>query len=188
VGAGVSGGYEQVDPPTPSQTYGQVNLRVTYDAGDKLQLTASGGVEVRQFDNTDQSDYISPVFNLGATYHIFDGTEIKVDGSRETFPSAVLAGQDYSSTTMTVGLRQRLLTRFFIGLTTGYENSKYFGAISGLSATRKDNYYFVQPSIDVALTRYWSWGIFYSRRQNNSADDTYSFENTQYGLRTLIKF
>ena len=188
IGIGVNGGLELVDPPTPDQTFEQANLRLTYEAAGKLSFTGLGGVEVRQFGNTSAGQYISPVFALGATYRPFDGTELSLDALRQTAPSAILVGQDFSTTSVSAGVHQRFLRRFRLGFSVGYENAQYFSAISGVNATRKDNYYFVEPTIDIALTRYWAWGAFYLRRQNDTADGSYSFYDSQIGLRSIFKF
>jgi hypothetical protein len=81
-----------------------------------------------------------------------------------------------------------LFRRIRLGLSAGYENAQYISAITGANATRKDNYYFVQPNVDFALTRYWSWGAFYLRRQNDTSDASFSFYDNQIGLRSTLKF
>lgn len=188
VGVGGTGGLEVVDDPNPDQTFEQANVQVTYEAGEKLSFSASAGLEFRQFEDDAANQHVSPVFNLGATYKPFDGTELRIDGSRQTLPSAVLAGQDFVTTSISAELRQRLLRRIFLGLSIGYQNSEYFATVEGVNATRQDNYFYVEPTIDVAITRYWLCGIFYLRRQNDSADGSFTFDDNQVGLRTLLKF
>src|SRR5205085_10879444 len=76
VGMGGTAGYDFVVPPNPDQTFEQANLRATYQASGKISLNFSGGVEFRQFENNSRSEYISPVFEVGANYQPFDGTSV----------------------------------------------------------------------------------------------------------------
>src|SRR5207253_819642 len=123
IGVGGTGGYDLVDAPNPNQTSEQANVRASYQATGKISLNASGGVEFRQFENNSRGQYVSPVFELSGTYEPFDGTSLTVNGSRRTFNSGVLAGQDFAATTISAGLRQRLVQRFYFGISAGYQNS-----------------------------------------------------------------
>ena len=188
IGLGGTGGHNWVDAPSPNSTFEQVNARFTYQATGKISLNAMGGVEFRQFDNSSNSDHISPVFELGATYQPFDGTTLTLRGSRRTFNSAVLAAQDYSASSIVFGARQRFCQRVYLGLTTGYENDDYFSTVNGFNATRTDNYYFVQPAVDVMVTRWMTVGAYYLHRQNNSAAANFSFRDNQFGVRASFTF
>ena len=63
------------------QTFEQVNFRINYQVTGKFGLSASGGVEFRQFDGN-RGDYATPVFELGAIYNPFDGTTITLAAGR----------------------------------------------------------------------------------------------------------
>ncbi len=126
IGLGGTGGYNLVEGSTSNQTFEQINATVTYQATGKVSLNASVGIEFRQFGDSSGGSYISPVFDLSASYQPFDGTTVSLNGSLRTQNSAVLAGQDYSLTDITLNIRQRLLRRFYVGLTTGYQHSNYF--------------------------------------------------------------
>ena len=188
VGIGGTGGYDLVDDPNPAQTFEQVNLRATYQATGKISLNVSGGVEFRQFENNSRGEYISPVFELSATYQPFDGTSVTLAGSRRTFNSSVLAGQDLAGTTITASLRQRLVQRFYVGVSGGYQNSDYFSTVNGVAANRQDNYYFIEPSLDFPITRFWTVGGYYLHRQNDSSLHSFNFYDNQVGFRTTLTF
>lgn len=188
VGLGGTFGYNWVDDPSPDQSFEQINARLTYQATGKVTFNGSVGVEFRQFSGNGQSgSYASPVYELGATYQPFDGTSITLSGNRRTQNSAVLAGQDYSTTDINVTVRQRFLRRVYLGLAVGYENASYFSTINGLDASREDNYFFMQPAIDVTLTRYSTLGVYYLHRENNSSS-FFGFDDNQFGLRTSLTF
>lgn len=188
VGVGGTGGFDMVDDPNPNQTFEQANARVTYRATGKVSLNASGGVEFRQFEDSSRGQYISPVFEIGAAFQPFDGTNLSLSVNRRTLNSAVFAGQDFASTNVTASARQRLLSKFSVGLAVGYENSNYFSAVSGVNASRNDNYYFAEPSVDVSITRFWTFGAYYLHRQNESSFNSFSFYDNQVGVRAALAF
>jgi hypothetical protein len=188
LGLGGTGGYNTVDSSSTDQTYEQANVRLSYRATAKVSLSASGGLEFRQFENNSRGIYVSPVYDLTASYEPFDGTAISLSGSRRTENSASLAGQDYASTTISLGVKQRFMQRFYLGLSTGFENSSYFSTVQGVSATRDDNYYYIEPSVDCTITRFWTAGAYYLHRQNSSSFDFFSFYDNQFGVRTTLTF
>lgn len=189
IGIGGGAGYNSVDSATPDQTFQQIRGRFSYHASGKVSFNASVGAEFRQFEGDMRGTYVSPVFDLGATYQPFDGTSIDLVAGRQTLNSASIAGQDFASTTLSVTARQRLLRRFQLGLMLGYENADYFSATStSVASERSDNYYSVQPSIDVTMTRFWSLGVYYLHRTSESSFENFTFHDNQVGLRTAIKF
>jgi hypothetical protein len=188
VGLGGTAGYDFVDEPDPDQTFEQANLRLSYQASGKLSFNASGGVEFRQFEHSSRGTYISPVFEVDGTYQPFEATSFSLAISRRTLNSAVLVDQDFAFTTVSLGARQRLFQRVYLGFNIGYQNSDYFSTITGLNANRNDDYYFVQPALDVMITRFWSVGGYYLHRQDDSSVDAFSFDNNQVGFRTVLTF
>ena len=190
VGAGGTAGYDFVDDPNPQQTFEQANARVSYQATGKVFFNLSAGVEFRQFDNSSRGEYISPVFELSASYKPSDATTFTASGSRRTFNSGVLAGQDFAATTIGAALQQRLMQRFYFAVNAGYQNSDYFNTVSGIAANRQDNYYFIEPAVDFSITRFWSVGGYYLHRKNDSSStaQSFSFSDNQMGFRTRLVF
>jgi hypothetical protein len=188
VGVGGTAGYNRVDAPNPDQTFEQANARLSYQVTGKIDLTASAGVEFRSFKGQGRKQYVSPVFEIGMNYVPFDGTKLSLTANRRTLNSAVLAGQDYAVTNVTVNIQQRLLTRFYLAASAGYEHSDYFSAIVGGTSNRRDDYYFIEPSIAVSVTRFWTVGAYYLHRANNSSSDAFTFHDNQVGLRTSLIF
>src|SRR5881398_2517347 len=151
VGLGGTFGYNWVDNPTPNQTFEQVNARLNYQATAKLSLYASAGCEFRQFDGN-RNSYATPVFEVGVTHHPFDGTTINLAAGRRIYNSGFLGAQDFADTYFVGRFQQRLFRRLYFGLGAGYENSNYFAAAENISASRDDNYWFIEPSLDVLIT------------------------------------
>ena len=81
VGVGGTFGLDFVEDPSVDQTFEQANVRINYQATGKLGLSASAGVEFRQFDNH-RGDRVTPVFELGAIYRPFDGTTVTLTAGR----------------------------------------------------------------------------------------------------------
>jgi hypothetical protein len=187
VGIGGTFGYDWVDDPTANQTFEQVNARLNYEVTNKFFLYASAGVEFRQFDGN-RSEYTSPVFEVGSIYYPFSGTTLTLAAGRRIYNSGFLANQDFGSTYVVGRFQQRLFRRVYLGLAAGYENDNYFATDRDVSATRDDNYWFIEPSVDVLITRWLSAGVYYLHRQDSSSDDFVSFYDNQVGVRATVRF
>ena len=188
LGVGGTGGYDKAQGSTPEQVFEQANIRVSYQASGKLNFAATAGVEFRQFGNDARGQYTSPVYDLSASYQPFDGTSLSVTGSRRTQNSAIISGSDFASTQINFGIRQRLLRRASLGLYVGYENDDYFSAMQGVGVSRSDDYYYIQPSIDVNVTRFWSIGVYYLHREDSSSLASFTFSDNLFGARTSLTF
>jgi hypothetical protein len=187
LGVGGTFGLDFVEDPNVDQTFEQVNFRLNYQATGKLGVSASVGVEFRQFDNH-RGDHVSPVFELGAIYRPFDGTTITLTGGRRILNSGFFENQDFATTYIVGRVQQRLLRRVYLGVAVGYENSDYFATTTGVDAFREDDYWFVEPSVDVLITRWLSVGAYYLHRQDCSNIDFFSFYDNQVGVRATFRF
>jgi Putative beta-barrel porin 2 len=187
VGIGGTFGYTWVDDPSTNQTFEQINLRLEYQYTSKILLYASAGVEFLQFDGN-RDTYDSPVFELGLSYNPFSGTFISLSAGRRIYPSGYLANQDFGATYVAGRVQQRLFHRFYLGLGGGYENSDYISTNRDVSATRNDNYWFIEPSLDVLITRWLSAGVYYLHRQDSSNQDFFDWEDNQVGVRATLRF
>ncbi|MBA3831179.1 MAG: outer membrane beta-barrel protein [Chthoniobacterales bacterium] len=187
IGAGVTGGYDAVDAPSNDQTFEQLNIRASYELTGKVSASVSAGFEFRQVGNG-ASDNGSPIFDGTVLYQPFDGTSLAMTLSRRTQNSATLAAQDFHSTSVILSGRQRFLRRLFLGLSLGYENSSYFSTATGIDSNRSDDYFFVQPSLDVDITSFWTAGIYYFYRESDSSLAAFSFYDNQIGFRTSFTF
>ena len=187
VGIGGTFGYNWVDDPSTNQTFEQVNLRLNYEATAKVGLYASGGVEFRQFDGN-RNTYDTPVFEVGATYNPFVDTYLSLAAGRRIYNSGYLANQDFATTYVAARFQQRLFRRVYFGLGAGYENSDYFATDRDVSATRNDDYWFIEPSVDVLITRWLSAGVYYLHREDSSNEDFFSWEDNQVGVRATLRF
>lgn len=188
IGVGGAAGYNTVETGSPDQIYEQANVRAVYNATAKTNFSATAGFEFRQFENNARGLYVTPVYTLAANYEPADGTSISLVGSRRVANSGSLSGEDYTTSTINFGVRQRLLRRTGLGISVGYVNSDYFSTTHGISISRTDDYYFIEPTVDMTITRYLSAGAYYLHRQNSSSFDLFSFYDNQVGFRMLVNF
>jgi len=188
VGMGPTVGYNDTDGSTPAQSFEQVNLRVNYNPGEKLNFFGSAGFEFRQFGGDSSGTRISPVYELNAVYQPFDATSISIEGARRTQSSASIANSDFVSTDIHFTAQQRFFQRMFVNLSTGFLNSQYFSAVNGVDVNRSDDYYYFQVAFDFNITRFWNAGFYYLHRQDASSVDTFSFNDNQIGFRTSLTF
>ena len=151
----------------------------------KISLSLSAGLEFRQFGD---GDSVSPVYEIAGTYRPFENTIISIAGSRRTVSSASLAGQDYTDTNISLTFSQRLFSRVTLSLGVGYTNSNYLSATNGASTARSDDYFYIEPSVDLNITRYWTIGVYYLYRQDSSTLDLFSFYDNQFGVRSSLTF
>jgi len=187
VGVGGTFGYNWVDDPTPNQSFEQVNARLNYEVTAKLGLYASAGAEFRQFDG-ERGTYTTPVFEVGLSYYPFDGSIFTLAAGRRIYNSGFEPGQDFANTYVVGRFQQRLFHRVYLGLGGGYENADYFAADDNVNADRNDNYWFIEPSLDVLITRWLSAGVYYLHRQDDSNVDFFSFTDNQVGWRVTVRF
>ena len=188
LGVGASGGYITNDAPTPDETFEQINVRATYLLTQKISFIGSVGLEGRQSDGRDGTR-VTPVFDIGAVYLPFDGTTIGFSANRRVLSSAVNAGQNYQSSGFSLSFRQRFFTRYSYSLSGGYENDHYVSVSDNVTATRNDDYFFIQTGVDISLREHLSAGISYQHRENISAGGGGAgFDDNQVSARVTINF
>jgi len=187
VGIGGTFGYDWVDNPTTDQYWEQVNLRLSYQWTSKVGLYASAGVEFRQFDGN-RDTYDSPVFEFGLNYNPFSGTFITLAAGRRIYNSGFSPNQDFASTYVAGRVQQRLFHRFYLGLGAGYENSDYFATNRDTNARATQDYWFIEPSVDVLITRWLSAGVYYLHRESSADEDFFSWQDNQVGVRATVRF
>ena len=169
----------------PGQTAEQLLWRTVYQAGAKLSVDASLGVEFRQIA-TGGHDRIDGVFGIGANYPPFDGTTLKLEASRQTVGSGSVFGEDIEVTGIDAEIHQRLFQKFYLALNAGYSNSVY-REIDTLSTQREDNYFYFRPSTTLYLTRWASLRLSYEF-QSNQSTTTFGFTDNMTMLQLNVVF
>ena len=158
------------------QVYEQILARLTYIATQKLNFNGTAGFEFRQADSREENN---PVFGLGVVLTIREGTTLSLNAERRVVNSAADIGTNYTDTTVTISLGQRLGQFFELTLTTGYENSVYQGVTSGVSSNRNDNQLILQGSLSYRFKERWLISEIISYSQDFSNQNSFqSFQNS----------
>ena len=168
----------------------RANAHLNYTPGKEFSLDVIAGEEFRDFDNIARGTYSTPVFAISATSMPCDSTKIVLNATRQIYNSAARTAQDYVDTNVSGMIRERACKQLYLTLLGGYEHVEYFNTIDLPIPlpTLRDDYFYVQPSADILLTRYWSFGGYYLRRQNSGSISTVDFYSNEAGVRTTIKF
>ncbi|CAN5178471.1 hypothetical protein BH23VER1_BH23VER1_28630 [soil metagenome] len=162
-----------------TQQFVQALVRARTELTGKLSLAARGGVDFR---DRDTGRDVTPVFGLGAGYQPADGTVITVDADRSVRASAAQPGEDYVRTAASVGVSQRVATRFNVGIAGGVENLDYRAVSEGVSGDREDTGYFLRPNIAYDFRENVRGELFFLYRENDSSAADNSYTSNQLGV------
>lgn len=183
---GIGAGWGRLEvEESPTQHYLPLLARVVWKSSEKLTFSGRAGAEYRWVE---EGSRWNPIFGLGAIYDPFVNTRLELEAFREITASALLEGQNYSRTGVTMALRQTVADRLYFKLRGGYEHSDYFRVAEGDSADREEDYFFVRPSVAFDLTRWTNTEIFYQYRTNDSTREGDSFGNNQVGIEMNFAF
>ncbi len=178
---------------SPNQTFQRYQGTVLYNATGKLDLKGEVGFQSTQFGTSGQSPFGSPIWKFGGEYVPFGDktaknyTEADFNIYRSIFNSASLTSQDFVAT----GVALNLLRGYHMWLPSmnvGFEDDAYFATSPGVSATRKDNFFFVRPNLGYEFTKSLKGNIYLSYRENLSNIDNYGWSGYQAGINLSLSF
>ena len=172
----------------PDQTYQIVNARAKYDLTGKVAVKATGGVQFTQYQSGGEPMNVSPVFSLGAEYLPFPNTVVSLLGYRNLQVSPSLNNQNYWATGVELGVTQLVAQKFQVGVSGGYENDYYIANTANTTATRRDNFFFIEPQISYNFLKYLTASVFYQYRFNDSTLQVDTWNNNQVGFEISAAF
>ncbi len=187
---GVGFGYDHVQSGV-DMSYEQAQARVTWQVARKINLSVNGGAEFRQFIDSPQSMLISPISAAAITYQPFEHTTLILNGNRTVSASYFenLVAQTYN---VNLSLSQRLLGRLYLGLTGGYNQSKYKPSgvpIPGNTSNgRTDNYTFFSVSLNTLILKRGTASVFYSTSHNSSNTSGFTYSSDQVGFQLAWRY
>jgi hypothetical protein len=193
VGVIASGG---VDLITPGQgiSFEQGQLNLNYQAGDKLRMSVSGGMEDSQFGGV---NLVNPTLFASIVYRPFERTTLTLTGSRMVNPSLY---QDLVTvnTSVIASVAQRLLGRLTLSGSVGFSSTPYIGfaqlteanafTLNGAplqttsSVTRQDDSTFVNIRLTCGVLKRGTASLFYQDSRTSSSVSGFSLASTQVGL------
>jgi hypothetical protein len=183
---GVGGGYDNEDA-SPDMTFEQLQGRVNWRAADKISIQLHGGVEDRQFLSGGAADLINPVFDVTIQYQPFEQTKISLTGERVVSASYLQSSQVTENTGVSAGLNQRLVKKFFLDLSGGYQAVKYISSSSSV-ASRKDDYDYLNAQLSYAFLKRGTIAVFYQISRDDSSVQGYSFTSHQVGFSIGFRY
>ena len=176
VGVGFAVGSLSVED-SQTQTFQQILVRITYAKSDSLAVNGEFGIEFR---DAEDGEKITPIFGLGATWRIREGTTLALTSERRTFNSAADTDSNYISSNVALTATQRLGDRWTATATVGYENADYYGVnnLRRSSSSREDNYVVVQGGVVVKIGNRWSASVLGTYGNNQSNGSSVNFFHT----------
>jgi len=186
LGGGISAGWVDISDSV-NQSYQQALVRGTYSVTELVDVRASAGAEVRQYQGP-QDSRVDGVFTLGGTYTPREGTIVNVDGYRRPNASVVLLNNNYIATGISAGVRQTILESYAIHGSIGYENADYVATHPTADASREDNYIFGRLGVDWQALEQLTVGLWYQYRKNDSTTSRFDFNNHQVAMNFYLTF
>lgn len=165
----------------------QVQGRIVWNPGAKLNVALSGGAEVRQVVDSDAPDLVTPIFGASLRYQIFEATTFGLGASRVVSPSLFL-DQVTETTSVSATLHQRLLKKLFLDLSGGYTQSTYRFTVFGFNLTREDKGNFFNARLSATLLKRGTGAIFYQIGENSSTATVFAFSTSQVGFEMGYRF
>ena len=170
------------------QNYEQALLRVVAQPTAKLGLNASAGMEHRHFESGLESTF-TPVYNAAVSWQATGQTSFSLEGRRRVFSSASLGSQNYESTNLTLSAREMLAATVDATVAIGAERADYKATTTTVDSTRRDDFVFTRASVDWALLKNCSLGIFYEFSKNLSkGTEGHPFQRNRVGLSVSLSF
>ncbi|MEI6715157.1 MAG: outer membrane beta-barrel protein [Verrucomicrobiota bacterium] len=172
----------------PTQTYNQALVRFITRPREKLFITATGGIELRDFSGQSDST-TSPVFSLAGSWQPTAKTTLNLQTQLRRFASASLQQQDYASSSISLRATTQLTPSLYSVLSGGYEHASYSATSSSINASRIDHFYTARAELLWAFQRWCDLGLFVERTTNSSTGTkNYSFQRERIGLSLSLRF
>jgi hypothetical protein len=170
------------------QNYEQALLRVVAQPTAKLGVNASAGMEHRHFESGLESTF-TPVYNAVVSWQATGQTSFSLEGRRRVFSSASLGSQNYESTNLTLSAREMLAATVDATVALGAERADYKAATTTVQSTRRDDFVFTRASVDWAVLKNCSLGVFYEFSKNLSkGPEGHPFQRNRAGLSVSLSF
>lgn len=179
-GIGAGFGYDKVSLG-PDMSHETLQARLTWRVAHKTSVVIHGGAEDRQYLGGGIPDTINPTFGVAVQYQPVATTLMTLSADRGITPS-LFSSQITETTTLSIGLNQRLLEHFNLAVSGSYGSSGYLASSSAVVVTRTDSYYSFSARLGCAFLRRASAGLNYQYSMNNSSAAGFAFASTQLGF------
>jgi len=197
MGVGGGAGYLQIDGTAaghnPNSVYENGQVRLDWQATEKVSIKVNGGVESRNIQQAGVKDPVNLIFGLNADWKADERTTVTIGANRGLKGSNSQGNTINEETSLTAGVKHGLLENVNLTLDGGYSFSHYKAtALAGVpaSALRNDNYFFVKPGVAYRFAERAQASVFYQYRRNdaNLAANANDFYNNQLGVELSYRF
>jgi len=197
MGAGVGGGYLQVDgnalSHNPNTLYYNGQVRLDWQATEKLNVKVNGGLEERHLQDASAKDRLNVIFGVEGDWKIAERSMLVLGASRGSKASNAAGDLINEETTVSLTLKHGLLDNLTAQFEAGYTISHYSAdtaTVSKPGSIREDNYYFLKPSISYRFLERAQATAFYQYRRNESdlPGNANDFINNQIGIEVSYRF
>lgn len=179
VGVGFTFGYTEQQNGLQSADE-QYQGRFTWRPGKKVTVAIVGGVEDRQFLNSDAPDNLTPIFTTTASYEITGHTSLSLQASRSVNAS-LFEQQITESTQLGIGLQQRLLGLMQLSMGFSYSSSDFKTARNQLAVVRTDDTESCVIGLSLPFFKRGNVGAFYSYNVNSSSQPGFGYSSSEVG-------
>ncbi len=188
VGLSLGLGYDMVDPGSDMLNERVMgSMRGAFGPTSKFNYSLSGGVEIRQFLDTDAETTISPIVDVGVSYELTSTTLLSLHATQQVSP-AYFNDQFTKATTFEATITQRLLGRLNLSVTGGYRLADFHSTVDSSRKVREADYEFVRVGLSSRFLRRGSATIYAQWSKNDSTLQALSFSSNQYGLQLSYGF
>jgi hypothetical protein len=194
MGVGGGAGYLQVDGTAANHNansaYYQGLVRLTWEATEKLNITATGGLEHRNIQERGAADPDGLVFGVSANWKASEQTTVSLSATRGKKASNAQVAQLNEETAITGSIKHSLFDRVSLNLDGGYSYSHYKATSTAAGALRDDNYFFAKPALTYRFVERAQASLYYQYRRNDSTAvaNGNDFYNNQLGLELSYSF
>jgi len=186
-GAGLQGslGYDAIAPGS-DMSFEEVEGTLNWQPRDKLTMTASAGLDVRQLLG---SELINPILNGTITYRPWEQTAASLSASRTVTPS-FYQDEVQVNTIVAATLQQRFLQHFSLVVSGGYSTTPFVGFATVQEFNPNNHQIFPPPPLITTTVqqnrtdyaRFVSVSLGSTFRQRGTVSIFYSYSDTTSGL------
>jgi Putative beta-barrel porin 2 len=186
IGLGCGVGYVEVSRGM-NNAFVRPEVQGNLQATDKLSLSATGGLEYRQFYGHPSRSLDTPIFSASIIYDPFETTKISITAARQVSTS-FFQDQSTRSTQFSVSVDQRLLRHFHLTVGVSEGNDDYLASNDALATVRNDNQVSVSGRLSTTFLKRGTLAVLYQGSRNSSSIPGYGYSSGQIGAEIGFKY
>ena len=164
-------------------------VRATYRVAEKISVSGALGVDIRE-RGAPEGTGATPVFVLESQWTPYEGTSLFLSGFRRVDASESLGGEDFTSTNLALSLEKRVFEHYSVVDSVDYSHNDYTVVNGrGINApARTDDYYFFRIGLTYKALKYFEYGLYYRRQENDSNLGIYTYASNRVSLQCAFLY